>query len=65
MPVCDQRPDGWCGAELTLADLHAAHVRLFALALEAEAARRRAAPHRAWWVDMMRRPAMQATAYPA
>lgn len=54
------------GAELTLADLHAAPMfAYFALAPEAEALLAAQPLIEAWWADMMRRPAMQATAYPA
>ncbi|CAM5211110.1 Glutathione S-transferase OS=Bosea thiooxidans OX=53254 GN=ARD30_25575 PE=4 SV=1 [Bosea thiooxidans] len=54
------------GAALTLADLHAAPMfAYFTLAPEAEALLAEQPAIKAWWASMSRRPAVQATAYPA
>ena len=54
------------GRALTLADLHAAPIfAYFTLAPEAEALLAEQPAIKAWWASMVRRPAMQATAFPA
>jgi glutathione S-transferase len=54
------------GEALTLADLHAAPIfAYFTLASEAEALLAERPAIKAWWASMVRRPAMQATAFPA
>ena len=54
------------GAALALADLHAAPMfAYFTLTPEAEPLLAEQPALQRWWADMVRRPAMQATAFPA